>query len=369
MSVASMSGNGDFAARTLAYASIHRSVPTNGFIANLDTDVAVLTHGQAVIPCTINHGPPGDAWVCSPSVTYGAYLAEEVDRSLPRLLARPARMLCAWPLRMLERAGLDRCVTLNNWMLATNLFPSLDPAALDEWIAQARQRWPTHAIWLRSLNMCHNREWIAHLVARGFRLLPSRQVYLFDAPGRGAHANMQRDFRLLRTTPLSAVTSEDFLDADYQRIETLYAMLYMDKYSRFNPRYRESFFRNWHRKGLLEFSGFRDADGVLQAVVGMFAQDGVVTAPVVGYNTALPVSLGLYRLLMARVLELAMQRGWNINFSAGAALFKRLRGGRAEIEYSAVLDSHLGLRHRSTLSAVRYLASHVGVPLMKRYQL
>lgn len=369
MPVASSPGYGDFFARARAYASIHQDVPTNAFINNIDTRIALLAHGEAAIPCTINDGDPGEAWVCSPSVTYGRYLAEEIQRYLPRALVWPAGRLCGVYRRMLEGARLDRCVTLNNWMLATNLFPRPDPVALDSWIDQARQRWPAHAIWLRSLNMRQNGEWIALLLARGFRLLPSRQVYLFDQPGTLAHANVRRDLRLLQTTPLAAVPPEELAPSDFARIETLYAMLYMNKYSRFNPRYRTDFFRRWHEAGLLELQGFRDASGVLQAVVGTFSHDGVLTAPIVGYNTGLPQSLGLYRLLMASVLQRAMQRGWSVNLSAGAAHFKRLRGGRAEIEYSAVLDDHLDTRHRLTLSALRQLAHRVGIPLMRKFQL
>jgi len=367
--IASMHGNGDFFARVRAYASIHQNLPTSHFVGNLNTRIEMLAHDDAAIPCTVNDGDPGEAWVCSPSVTYGSYLAEEIERYLPHALAWPAGRLCAIYLLMLEGAQLDRCVTLNNWMLSTNLFPRPDPVTLDRWIGEARQRWPGHSIWLRSLNMRQNGEWISLLLKRGFRLLPSRQVYLFDEPGRGAHANIRRDLRLLQTTPLAAARPEDFSGSDFARIETLYAMLYMNKYSRFNPRYREDFFRRWYEKGLLELQGFRDSDGVLQAVVGTFSQEGVLTAPIVGYNTALPQSLGLYRLLMVSVLLLAMQRGWSVNLSAGAAQFKRLRGGQAEIEYSAVLDSHVDIRHRVTLSLLRQLAYRIGIPLMRKFQL
>jgi hypothetical protein len=369
MPVASRPATGDFFAQARAYARIHQGVPTADFIGNLDTRVEILAHGDAAIPCTVNDGDPGEAWVCSPSVTYGRYLAEEVARYLPRALGWPVESLCTSYGRLLEGAQLDRCVILNNWMLSTNLFPRPDFTAVDRWIDEARQRWPAHSIWVRSLNMRENAEWIALLLEQGFRLLPSRQVYLFGQPGKGSHANTQRDFRMLQTTSLAAVPSEGFVASDFGRIEDLYAMLYMNKYSRFNPRYRQEFFRRWHEDGLLELQGFRDTAGVLQAVVGTFSQEGVITAPVVGYNTGLPQSLGLYRLLMASVLRLAMQRGWRVNLSAGAAHFKRLRGGQAEIEYSAVLDDHLDSRHRLTLSALRHLAHRVGIPLMRKFQL
>ena len=94
-----------------------------------------------------------------------------------------------------------------------------------------------------------------------------------------------------------------------------------------------------------------------------------MTAPVVGYNTTLPQSLGLYRLLMATVFEEAMRTNLVVNLSAGAAQFKRQRGGRAEIEYSAVLVRHLHFNTRVALAGLRWLTASVGVPLMKRFRL
>ncbi|MGR5415062.1 hypothetical protein ACPV52_20615, partial [Vibrio astriarenae] len=82
--------------------------------------------------------------------------------------------------------------------------------------------------------------------------------------------------------------------------------------------------------------GFRDADGVLRAVVGVFGQGPLLTAPLVGYDTTWPQSAGLYRLLMAHVLRTTMARDAELNLSAGAAHFKRLRGGVPAIEMSAV---------------------------------
>lgn len=360
----------DFTQRAARYNAIHGGQPSTPYIGNLVTHNHLLQQGELSLPCTVNDGERNNAWVCSPATTYGSYVIEEIERCLPAPLAWPLAALCRGYRRVLQAAAIDRVVTLNNWMLSTNLYPALtQPAALQGLLQQARQRWPQHALWFRSLNLRHNRAWIEALRAQGFHLLPSRQVYLFHDVGQAHHANLQRDLKLLHTTALTQVPSAAFTAQDLARAEVLYGYLYLDKYSRLNPHYTAAFLQRWHAAGLLELHGWRDAAGQLQAVLGTFRQGRTITAPIVGYNTALPQTLGLYRLLMAQVFHIARRDGLDINLSAGAAHFKRLRGGHAEIEYSAVLDHHLPASRRAALRSLRALTTHIGVPLMKRFEL
>jgi hypothetical protein len=359
---------GDAAA---AFGAIHADTASLPFASNLDTQVALLRAGETTLPATINHGEPHNAWICSPLSTYCNYALEELERNVHPLLAQPLRFVCHSYGHLLRRANIDRAVALNNWLLSTNLYPRLVEAEVRTLVASARRRWPDHALWFRSLNATMNRDWIDALTRLGFQLIPSRQVYLFDDIRRNArcHQNLARDLHLLRDTPLQKVHNGEVMEADYPRIAELYAMLYLEKYSRLNPQYSALFMRRWHVAGLLQFKGLRAADGALQAVVGMFRQGQTITAPIVGYDTAAPQSLGLYRLLMASVFEEAMTTGSMINLSAGAANFKRLRGGQPAIEYSAVLASHLPAGTRRVVSVLSTLTTKIGVPVMQRFKL
>jgi len=359
----------DFAQHTENYVRLHRGASTLPYIANLDTSVELLEHDTMALPCTVNQAEHGNAWVCSPLTTYGSYVIEEIQRYLPTPMAFPIAAVCHGYRQLLKFAEVDKAVAINNWMLSTNLFPEIDKAGLLTLISQARQRWPRHAIWFRSLNMRHNSEWIAALREQGFQLLPSRQVYLFHDIARMRHANLKRDLDLLRRTSLVSMAPQDFKERDFARVAELYNFLYLDKYSRLNPQYTAAFMQRWHENGLLQFWGFRDDAGVLQAVIGIFFQESTITVPIVGYNTSLPQSLGLYRLLMARVFDVAMRDNLNVNLSAGAAQFKRLRGGQPEIEYSAVLANHLPAPHRIALASLRALTTMLGVPLMRKFKL
>jgi hypothetical protein len=354
-----------------AFARIHVGRPTPPFISNLTTQIELLGSGVRAVPVTINGDERDNAWVCSPYTAYCAYAIEELERLAHPLVTRPLSWLCRAAGASLRRAEIDRAVAINNWLLSTNLYPSLDRATLRSWIAESRKRWPAHSIWFRSLNDAWTSDWIAALVAEGFELIPSRQVYLYsdiaDLPRR--HSDLKADLKLLERTPLRQCGPEDFGPVDWPRIEALYGKLYLEKYSRLNPAYRASFMEAWHRAGLLRLVGFRDAEGVLQAIAGTFEREGVVTAPLVGYDTALPQKLGLYRLLMAAVLKYAADSGQRVNLSAGAAGFKRMRGGVPAIEYSAVFVRHLPMRRQRAIERLRWLTERIGVPLMKRFEL
>jgi hypothetical protein len=352
-----------------AFARIHAGQDTRAHIANLVTRVEMIGEADRRVPVTVNFAEPENAWICSPYTAYCAYAIEELQRLMPRPIAYPLSVLCRAAGAALRRARIDQAVTVNNWLLSTNLYPAFYGGVLDRWIADARARWPEHAVWFRSLNEVWTPDWLDALRARGAILLPSRQVYLYSDLRRIARtkSNLNTDLKWLARTPLEAC--EDVGRADYARCEQLYAMLYLQKYSRLNPAYRAGFIEAWHRARLLRLMGFRDRDGVLQAIVGTFEQDGVITAPLVGYDTSLPQRLGLYRLLMAAVLKYAMDAGRRVNLSAGAAHFKRLRGGVPAIEYSAVLADHLPPRRQRALRALRWLTMRVGVPMMTRFEL
>jgi len=358
-----------FSRQVCAY--LECAAETAAGITNITTHIDSVGKGSMRVPVSVNGSTQGNAWVCSPHTTYVDYASEEAQRLVPALLARPLGLACMAVGAILRPARIDKAVTINNWLLSTNLYPSLERTTLRHWLDEAIGRWPGHAVWLRSLNRRHNAEVIDMLKDLGYLLVPSRQVYLFDSVDANAstHINLQRDLRLLRSHPFVHSPSREWSKQDFHRAQTLYEALYIEKYSRFNPRYTARFLQAWAQVGLLSLGGYRDGQGVLQAVLGTFGCAGTVTAPIVGYNTKLPQKLGLYRILMASVLRHAAETRQSINLSAGAAEFKRLRGGQAEIEYSAVFVRHLPAGRRLAVDLLQAITSRIGEPLMKHYKL
>jgi hypothetical protein len=350
----------------LSVASVSRTEVTN-----LTTTIERVGSGAARIPATLNCSESDNAWVCSPYTAYCRYAIEELHRFDHPWLTLPLSALCRGFGAYLQAQRIDHAVALNNWLLSTNLYPELNVKVLRMWIDEAAQRWPAHAVWFRSLNVRYTQDWLKALRELGCVLIPSRQVYVYDRirTQDAVPQNLARDLRLLTSTHLTRSDAGAWDAKDFCRAAELYSQLYLQKYSRLNPAYSASFLEAWHRVGLLDLTGYRDDDGVLHAVVGTFSASGIITAPIVGYELAKPRSWSLYRLLMATVYQAAACSGARINLSAGAAEFKRLRGGIGVIEYSAVYVRHLPKARRRAIAMLATLAQRIGEPIMRRFEL
>lgn len=359
----------EFAARVEAFQRI-ADTTTRG-IGNLDTRIEFLGEGQTRVPASVNVSEPGNTWVCSPHTTYARYTIEELQRFGHPLLTGPLSVVCRLLGEYLWNSRIDHAVAINNWLVSTNLYPPLDSVNPSRWIDESVGRWPGLAVWFRSLNARYTPDWLRALTQAGCTLIPSRQVYLYDHidPAARRPRNLYRDFALLNATYLKASEAADWNAADFSRAAELYGLLYLQKYSTLNPSYGQELLRAWAGAGLLELTGYRDSAGTLQGVVGVFALGAVITAPIVGYNTSLPQQIGLYRLLMATVYKRAARAGQAINLSAGAAAFKRSRGGIGTMEYSAVYTRHLPMRQRRALAVLGSLTRGLGEPIMRRFQL
>ena len=148
----------------------------------------------------------------------------------------------------MRRADLDAAVSVNNWLVSTNAYPDLPAATIRRIADAARARWPTQAIWFRSLNAAHTGPWIDALRAAGARLIPSRQVYLYADIARLAarHADLKRDLRLLHRHDMRACPFGSLDEADYARFAALYDLLYRVRYPLLNPDYSARLLRDWH---------------------------------------------------------------------------------------------------------------------------
>lgn len=346
-------------------------------ISNVSTALALLDTGRHQFPVSINQGQDAkdNCYVVSPQTAYSGYAREELQRLQRPWLAWPLQLLTRGVDRLLSAARVDRLVQVNNWLLSTNLYPAEwqgdDLPAITDML---RRQFPDHGLAFRSLNDFSNRALRQRLQALGYLAIPSRQVYLFD--GREGeqsaflrHHNTRLDTTLLRRSPYQVVPGSALNEADFQRIEHLYTLLYLDKYSTLNPQYSAQWLQRGHTEGWLELRALRSPEGRIDGALGWFANSTLISAPIVGYDTALPQRSGLYRQLTRLCLQEAVNRRQVLNFSAGAAAFKRLRGGQPWIEYTLIHVAHLPLARRLVWHLMELLLRHIGVPLMRTLKL
>jgi len=354
------------AAAERAYLEAFAHAGSSALISNLRTRVLGLRWQDWIFPVTVNEAEYGDAYVCLPHTAYALYAKAELrivdtGRWAP-LLARLADAAGF----VLRRARINRIVHLGNWMLSTNLHGGWAGEGLTEILALLVRNFPGHIVAIRSLNAWSDAAVIARVRAEGWRLLPSRQVYVTEDLDRdwAVRRNTMRDLALLARTQYRIDPLETLEPGDAERIARLYWLLYLERYSGLNPAFTPAYIEMTHRTGIIRYRGLRHPEGALVAVVGCFVRGGILTTPIVGYDTARPIEEGLYRMASVLFARVAQECGARLNGSAGAADFKRYRGARPVIEYSAFFTAHLSWPRRMIVTFLEWILNRFLVPLM-----
>ena len=168
----------------------------------------------------------------------------------------------------------------------------------------------------------------------------SRQVWYMDAEEASRTRQYKEDVRVLRKHGYEIVNGKELSDEELERSLHLYNMLYLEKYSYYNPQFTFEFMKLARDNEILHLRALR-RDGQINAVMGFFVRNGVMTQPLFGYDTSMPQEEGLYRLLTLITLQEGLQRNLLVHASGGVGKFKKVRGGKSVIEYNAVYHKHL----------------------------
>ncbi len=247
---------------------------------------------------------------------------------------------------LLRASHIDHVVSVNNWLFPTNPAIGLSKEELARMTTGLRRIFPDRSIVIRTVNPALDRDLATRLEANGYRLIASRTVYVLDPSSRAYQRskNIKADRRLLERHDYTHVSHDELTAADMARFAELHRLLYIEKHSALNLQLTPSFFEAAWRNRWFEFQALR-RNGRIDAYAAWYELNGLVTAALVGYDTRLPVELGLYRRSMALTSEHARRRGLRLHWSAGAGAFKHHRGAMPSVEYDAVFVRHLP-RHR-----------------------
>jgi hypothetical protein len=348
----------DAATENAAYWRAFLSEGPAALAANYHVRVGLVAHEGRVWPVTLGDRPRAEAYPASLHSHYVAYPRAELDLVPSPALRRAARAGFTLFDGLARLARVDRTVQWSSWLLSTNLHaPGLAPAA-PEVTAELVRLHPGHAILVRNLHPYLDPHLPDRFAAAGYDLFTARQIYLFDGrrPDFLNRYNVKTDLKTLaRQTTHRLCLAADFTEDDAPRIAELYRLLYLDKHSPLNPAYTVEFVRRALRERWVDFRGLRHVSGRLDGVCGCFVADGVATTPFFGHDTTQPPTLGLYRLLVARLLQETAAAGRVLNYSSGAGAFKRHRGAVPVIEFNALYTRHLPPVRRAAFAALRLL--------------
>jgi hypothetical protein len=340
------------------------------YIHNVDTTMMALVLDDIVMPLTVNEGEYENSYVCSPYGQYFNYGLDTVDKLQRAYVKTPLKFLLKRMQKTFERGKLNKVVIVNNWLVSTNLHPELNVEQINQMIAFLSRQFPEHAIVFRSINLYQNPVKCASLKKCAFDLIASRKIYLFktDNPAAYKQRMFQSDMKLYRSTPYQIIDSQELTNQEIPRLADLYNALYIDKHSKQNPQLSAKFIELAVRENILTLKVLKKDDRI-DAVVGFFDRNGVMTSPLFGYDTSLPKEFGLYRLISTILTLEAKKKGVLLNQSSGAGSFKKLRKGEPHIEYMAVYTKHLPLKRRIPWKVLQKMVNSVGLLFMKHYEI
>jgi hypothetical protein len=362
---------GEDATRWLALSPIEKASYWSGFVAhdpsllvrNYHARTGIVVFEGDAYPITLTDRPVGNAYPCSLHAQYVSYPLAELSLVKSGLLRTVARLgLRSLQLPLLA-AEVDRTVQWNSWLLSTNLVAESLVQAVGAVTKELTQRFPSHAVLLKNINLGQHPALIKILAEHGYDLITSRVVYLFD--GREPHflqkSTFKRDHKsLCQQRDYTFLEHEDFSVADVPRVTELYRQLYLEKHSYLNPQYTERFVSHALSERWLQLRGLRHRSGRIDAVLGCFQRETVTSTPFVGYDTQLPLETGLYRMLVTMLLTRVAEEKTVLNYSSGAGEFKRRRGGEPAVEFNAVYSAHLPPRRRAGFAVLRELVNRFG---------
>ncbi|WP_130536468.1 GNAT family N-acetyltransferase [Thiomicrorhabdus indica] len=339
-------------------------------IANIATELNVYSFNEISIPVAKNQTDYRNSYVCSAYNAYIDYASEElhlIKNPMQRTLIKATFPIFSTALKW---GKINQTLSLNNWLFSTCPFPATSKDTLQKLTQTLSQQHPKHSLSIRSLNSECDGQLIQDLTSLGWLMLPARQVYLFpNETNWWKKNNVKNDWRLLRKTPLSLVTPKEHRPVDFKDIQKCFYQLYIEKHSQHNPQYSTEYLQQLHKNKLVEFFSFRNDEGRIVATMGLFTHNNILTMPIVGYDTTLPKSMGLYRLTIAQLLKIAHERHQLLNLSSGAAHFKKQRGGIAAMEFTGYYCAHLPMRQQLLLKSLHKLFHHYAENLFAKNEI
>jgi len=339
----------------------------NQYISNIQTNLSVVLIDDLVLPITVNDAEYDNSFTCSPYTHYISCALEYLDHIQTIGLKNTLKPLINSLSPILIKGQVNKVVTVNNWLMTTNLYPSISEKQISTLTEFLKNRFSDHAILFRSINNFNNDSIYQSLISNDFDLIANRQVFFVDAKQQDSFKSrmFKSDLKVLEKTEYQLNESHEITIDDVPRILELYNALYLEKHSKLSPHLTLKFIELVLTNNLLSFKAFRK-NGVIDAVVGYFSIENQITSPLFGYDIQKPQELGLYRLISTILALEAKKTGALLNQSAGASSFKKLRRASGCIEYLAVNTTHLPYTRIFPWKMLKMIDNHLGIALMQR---
>lgn len=330
------------------------------YVSNVKTQMILLKVGDVVLPATINEADYQNSYVVSNYYIVAA-LESWFAKASPFLQAfkKPSTWILA---RFLKRIKINCIVLVNNWLFATNLYPELTFEHVSAISSFLKEHYPKHVHFFRGINHLKGHGLYEALEKMHYHLIQSRKVYVYDPKNKQSlsskvHYHHRRDLRLIETNGYTIIRKNDLLSNDLPRILELYRQVYLERHTFYSPDYTLGFLKALLNTEDIDFIGLKK-EGKIDGIMAVRALNGVMTVPFFGYDTKIPQSVGLYRIMSVLAIKESEKRNVILNDSSGASAPKTFRGLKPYQEYVAVYDKHLPMKRRFFWGSVKIICKH-----------
>ncbi len=338
------------------------------FVTNIVTKLYVLVIDDVVLPLTVNEEEYDNSYIVSNYYAV-AGLREWLTRFHPFL--QKLHIPLVWIVgKFLQWMKINRVVMVNNWLFSTNLYPMLTAAHVTKIAAFLRKAFPDHVHIFRGINTLKGDVLMNALKTESFNLIGIRHVYIYDPEKKNLLSSKvlyhhRRDFRLLEQHGYEVIGKEDFTENDFPRLLELYQKVYLDRYTSYSPHYTVHFLQTAIHNNVIDLIGIKK-NGIIDGIMGIRVLNGIMTVPFFGYETSIPQSVGIYRMMSVLVIKEAEKRQVILNDSSGASVPKKFRGLKPLPEYVAVYDKHLAFNRRLFWTGAGLIVNAIVFPLAKK---
>ncbi len=317
------------------------------FVTNIKTEEIVIQFSGRSLIGTVNDKEYDNTPICSPINLFCRYPKQRMKK-IKGIWLKYFIMACTSGLSLIYRgAKINKVVQVNNKPADAIAYPKLTREEVKNCKKNLLAHFPDHSIIFPRIDKATSPELIGYLLEEGFWLVPTKTSHIYHPDGRQfKRSHTKRDFALLKKQPYTFVPHEELFENDLERIHELYLMLFIEKHTRENPDLTLNFFKESHKHEWYRYFGIRNKQGVIDGFFAYEVQDGVMACGPLGYDTLMPQSKGLYRMLFAHSLRIARENRWLFNFGGGNETFKMNRGSFREIAYTAVYCKHLPVYRR-----------------------
>lgn len=334
---------------------------TAPFLDNVSSKMFLATGQNFFLPFSVNEKEYNNSYVASNYYVIN-FCKELLAKRSPRLafLLNPLLFLAGTCLKLLK---INRTIFLNNWLMTNSLSPKINDNEMGMILNSLKERFPSHMIIFRHIDPFTKKDLFRALESSKFHLLKTRDVFIYN-PANKFHEiaeirkTYRRDMRLIERYNYEIVRNEQLQECDFARMLSLYEMLYLNKYTAYSPKYTEKFFKNVHEKEIVQFVALKK-DGVIEGFFGYFIFGNAMINAVFGYDTSLPHSHEIYKILARLTLEEAEKNGLVINEGSGADQAKLNRGLKPYPEYMGLYGAHLSWPRRLIWGAIAALCKKI----------